>query len=611
MRLPWRAHGAARLAAGFGERAGWPPELTEAARERLARTQVSPEEAHLAWELARLPAGLTPADRAALRGLMLLLFEALGRGSTRLAIHELPERAGAVLGDRALAERMRANLEAGVYEELVGEGRPLVVRTGFLYSGRVLAVETRLAAQLASRTAPSAPPEDPLTRAALERVLSRPATGARGPIVLTDEQRRAVEVASVSPITVISGGPGTGKTSIVVTLLRVAMELGDLAPSAIALAAPTGKAAERMRASIEATLGAIEAPSPEDERLRAELAAPKTIHRLLGYSPSRRGFRRHRESPLSARLVVLDEGSMIDVFLMESVVAALDPRARLVVLGDAQQLPSVAAGAVFRDLSRRVPSVQLTRSHRVDPSRPEGSHILSVAAAVNRGELSPMSGPGVFLREVDDAGRLAFLRAWSAGVRLGSDARRTFARRDGSWQPLPLLESLFERSERRALLCVTRRGWRPTTVDAVNAHLHRQVTHELRWVAGEPVVVSRNDYERNVFNGDRGLLLWVADEDRPARLCAVFRRDAGFAAHPLEAIRGALDLGWATTVHKAQGSEYDEIALLLPDQDHPRLLTREVVYTAMTRARRRVEIVGDRGLLARAVARRIERSTGL
>jgi len=597
--------------AGFGEREGWPPELSEATRERLARTRVSSEDAHLAWELARLPPDLSPSHRAALQGLVLLLFEALGRGSTRVAVAEVRQRATAVLGDPALGERMIEALRDGSFEALIGEGRPLLLQEGFLYSDRVLAVETRLADAVTLRVDAPLRRDEREVRAALETVLAAPAIGPKGPIVLTDEQQHAVRLSSRAPISIISGGPGTGKTSIVVTLLRVAMQLGDLAPPSIALAAPTGKAADRMRSSIEATLSAIVTPTDADRRLSDELPAPRTIHRLLGYSPALRGFRRHRGSPLSARLVVLDEGSMIDVFLMESVIAALDPRAQLVVLGDAKQLPSVAAGAVFRDLSRRVPNVQLIQSHRVDPSRPEGSHILEVAAAINRGALPSLQGPGVFLRDVDEASRRSFLRSWAAGVQLGSDARRTFARRDGVWSSLPLLNALFERLERRALLCVTRHGWRPTTVEAVNAFMHREVSDSPLWVAGEPIVVSRNDYERHVFNGDRGTLLWVAEGDRAPRLSAVFRRDGGFAAHPLEAIRGVLELGWATTVHKAQGSEYDEVALLMPEQDHARLLTREVVYTALTRARRRVDIVGGRPLLGRAVARTMERSTGL
>ncbi|MCB9593804.1 MAG: AAA family ATPase [Sandaracinaceae bacterium] len=609
MTIPWRAHGAARIAAGLGERDGWPSELPEVAREALARADVSAEEAHVAWELARMTPGLEAEDRRALEALFLLVSEALARGSTRVGIAELAERAGLVLGDRALGARVEERLRAGAFDAMVGPGRPLVVEDGFVCSERVRAVEEALARRIAARLRDGVVVD---ASEALARVLERPATGPRGPVVLTDEQRRAVEVALGSPVSIVSGGPGTGKTSIVVTLLRAALQRGDVDPAAIALAAPTGKAADRMRGAIESALLAIEDPLDSDRALLDALPRPRTIHRLLGWSPSQRRFRHHETSPLSERLVVLDEGSMIDVFLMERVVASLGAGARLVLLGDAEQLPSVAAGAVFRDLADHVPTVRLTQSHRVDPSRPEGSHILDVAAGVNAGEVRPMSGPGAFLHDVDARGRRAFLRSWLERVRPDDLARRTFTRVDTVWDAPALLGGLFDHAERHALLCVTRHGWRPTSVEAVNLWMHQQFAGEARWVAGEPVLVTRNDYDRGLFNGDRGMLLWVAAAaDATPRLSAVFRREDRFVAHPLEAVRGLLELAWATTVHKAQGSEHDEVALLLPEQDHPRLLTREVIYTAITRARRVVHVVGDPIALGRAVRRRVERSTGI
>ena len=610
MTLPLRAHGAARVAASLGERAGWPPELSDVAREHLARADIAPEEQHLAWELARLAPGV--GDREALQGLALLLADALGRGSTRLALPSIRERAREVLGDETIGARIEALLAtppAGA-EAILGEGRALVVEGDHLYAERVLAVERALAERVAARAAAG---DVAVPVEALESVFARPAKGPRGPIELTDEQRRAVEVALGAPISMVSGGPGTGKTSIVVAMLRVAARLG-FEPESIALAAPTGKAADRMRASIGAALASLGDPDAPDERLRALLPAPRTLHRLLGFSPSSGRFRHHGESPLSARLVVLDEGSMIDVFLMERVISALRPEAQLVVLGDADQLPSVAAGAVFRDLSGAVPSVRLTKSHRLDPRQPEGSHILRVAGAINEGRLPALEGPGAFLRPAGPAEREAFLASWAARASLGDGARRTFVRDGDGWDAPALLAELFAKAERHRLLCITRRGRHATSVDTVNAWLHREAARGPgeRWVAGEPVLVSRNDYERGLFNGDQGVLLWVAGGlGEPPRLCAVFRRDASFAAHPLEAVRAGLELGWATTVHKAQGSEHDEVALLLPEVDHPRLATREIVYTAITRARRRVEIVGARGILARAVARKIERSSGI
>ena len=614
MTLPWHAHGAARVAAGLA-RVGTPylgaATLPESMQEALARADVSPAEQHLAWELSRGAPELSPPDRLALEGLVLLLFEALARGSTRVALAQLPARAALILGDRELGHRMQACAQDGTFDRLVGPDRPMCIERGFVYSDRVLAVEVRLAGRIRAQLERGAGAAPEARRRALADVLERPAIGPRGPVVLNAGQRRAVESALDARLLVISGGPGTGKTSVVVSILRAAVASGSVGPGSIALAAPTGKAADRMRGAIESALAGIEDPLPTDAILATELPTPRTLHRLLAYSPALRRFRRGAQSPLSERLVVLDESSMIDVFMMERVLAALHPSAQLILLGDTQQLPSVAAGAVFRDLSGRVPSVHLEESHRVDPARPEGAHILEVAGAFNRGVTPTLDGPGVRLLEADASGREGFLRAWFERVSLGASARRTFDSGSDGLGDRAGLERLFTASERAILLCITRRGWRPSSVRSVNAALHREATDDVRWVAGEPVVVGRNDYERGVFNGDRGLLLWVARAPERARLCAVFRQADGFVAHPLETIRSSLELGWATTVHKAQGSEFDEVALLLPERDHPRLLTREVIYTAVTRARRGVQIIGSLALLSRAVTRQIHRSTGI
>ncbi|MDQ3032011.1 MAG: ATP-binding domain-containing protein, partial [Myxococcota bacterium] len=165
-------------------------------------------------------------------------------------------------------------------------------------------------------------------------------------------------------------------------------------------------------------------------------------------------------------------------------------------------------------------------------------------------------------------------------------------------------------------LCVTR--GRATGADAINAWMGARLARERRVVSsslllvGEPVMVVRNDYERGLFNGDQGLVLWVREhEGAGARPALVVRRGERFVAHRLDAVRGLLERAYATTVHKAQGSEHDAVALVLPDEDVPRLLTREIVYTAITRARRSVLLVGSTELLAKAIARPAARTTGL
>ncbi len=654
----YRAHGAARILTGLGPDPSLPADLPESVREALVRADLSEADAHLAWELARLATGLDPNDHPALLAVVLVTQEALGRGSTRVRLARLANQArtlafeaGVIGAIDALMERARTATPDDPLSRLFGrpgDRKPLIVDGEHLYQERLFALEKRLAALLAHRVA-LAPRHD--ASAAIEAVCAHPA----GTVVLTDEQRDAVAAALRSPLSVVSGGPGTGKTSIVVAILRAALAAGVVDESSIALAAPTGKAADRMRGAIEGALSAIADPLPTDRALMSALPRPMTLHRLLGYSPSRGGFRHHAENPLSERLVIVDESSMIDVFLMERLAASLLPAAQLVLRGAAEQLPSVAAGAVFRDLGRagRVPSVVLTKSHRMNPDVPEGFNILQVAARVNEGELPPRvagraragmllpddlrglgvladlpkdlaSLGGVFLFEPrSPLDRERFVDFWYAhqarGPRaMGELATRTWARSEGEIEAseVDTLDRLFRHLERARLLCVTRSPARPTGVEAINASLHRRLADERSGsghllLAGEPILVHRNDYERGLFNGDQGVVLFTAQAGESPRPSAVFRKDEGFVAHPIEAVRASIEPGFATTVHKAQGSEHDVVALVLPETDSPRLLTREIVYTAITRARRSVLLVGSPELLARAAARRVERSTGI
>ncbi|RZO47493.1 MAG: exodeoxyribonuclease V subunit alpha [Sandaracinaceae bacterium] len=651
MTLGWSAHGAARVRGGFGADPRLPDALPDIMREQIARSEIAEEDAHLAWELARLAALPDPEDHLALLCVLLVALETLARGSTRVALSGIGPRARALLGASPdVIARIDALLDAP--PTLFGPPelrRPLVIEDGHLYLERVRAVEERLAERIRTRGGATLGAVDP--DAALAMLRERPAHGARGPMVLTDEQEAAVATALRAPFTVISGGPGTGKTSIVVAILRAALSQLALDSSAIALAAPTGKAADRMRRAIEGGLRAVAEPSDGDLALLDALPEPKTLHRLLGWSPSRGAFRHHMGNPLSERLVVVDESSMIDVFLMERLVESLHPQARLVLLGDAEQLPSVAAGAVFRDLGGAAPiaSVHLEKSHRMDPTQPEGFNVLHVARALNAGSvpaLAPLEGGlpsrpdalgqlealpprlealgGVSLFEPRTTlDREALLDAWYAErvrgpSKMRQRATQTWRHDAGRLLDPEGLAPLFAFMERARLLCVTRSAARPTGVEAINESLHRRFTADARasvgaalLLAGEPVLVHRNDYERGLFNGDQGMVLFTAEEGESPRPSAVFRREDGFVAHPIEAVRGAIELGYATTVHKAQGSEHDAVCLLLPDTDSPRLLTREIVYTAVTRARRSVLIVGARDLLQRAAARRIERSTGM
>ena len=413
-------------------------------------------------------------------------------------------------------------------------------------------------------------------------------------------------------LAVISGGPGTGKTALIGGIVRAWTALG-IDRELIAIAAPTGKAANRIA-----------------ELADAETPPPTTLHRLLGFSSGHdlRGgeFRHHDNRPLPHDAIIVDEASMVGLPLMEQLARALRPNARLVLLGDADQLPAVELGSVFRDLGPL--AVRLTTSHRMDPADPAGASVLRAARAIAAGDLDALgSSPsgGFSLREPGAGGAQvgrrhvqAFIDEWyEARIKPGLDlAARTFTLTGDGFDPGDAREATaaLDRQRQARLLTVTRTGF--TGSDRINAELGRRAgaTHEL--AAGTPVMITRNDYDRGLYNGDQGVVLSVSSSSssssgagRAPALAAVFRRDGVLVPFALPARAGVLSVAYASTVHKAQGSELEHAALLLPDADLP-LLSRELVYTAVTRVRRSITVVGRRELLAHAVARPLERSSG-
>ena len=626
-----------------GEPAGarFPLKLRAALRDH----DLGDEALFLAWELTGWPSGLAPGDRYALHRLVLASMVSVRQGSTRLPLDaagrarflqplylalggsdaEL-ERAIALLGDSALAQIVGRP----------GDYKPLVVDGSWLYHQRILASEERLVEALQARLKGTATPRAPAPiDAALADVLARPAVQRGKQVRLSAEQQAAVRTALSAQLTVISGGPGTGKTSIVASLLRVLARL-DVPPESVALAAPTGKAAYRMRESIERSLKAIAEPAAVDAALRCPDA--RTLHRLLGYSPRAGGrFLHHENNRLAESVVIVDEGSMIDLYLMERLLRAVRDDAALVLLGDADQLPSVDAGAVFRDLLPCTPSgVRLTESYRMDPIDPAGRAILLVARAMQAGQ--PLDGietratAGVLAFErverVEASERTAFFERWWRERVRGSDELVALGQQmyrlgvDGAFadDDRQRLERLFDHVESARILCATRGGQPGTGAAWVNDLLHRRRVADARMAgesepgalgAGEPVMMQHNDYERGLFNGDQGLVLRVATphEPRPQHM-VVFPRPDGHQAFHLEPLKPALRLSYAITIHKSQGSEFDHVAVLLPDEDLP-LLTRELLYTAVTRSRRSVVIVGAQALLEAAAARQVRRFSGI
>lgn len=635
---------------------------------RASELELDEGQLALGMELARLlPDTARTAHHDAFVGLVAALRLAESRGSTRLpldgaALDEHLEALGLGAAERELARALRTRPKAfAPVVGVPGDRAPLIVDADALGSHRLHVLEARVASTVLARvrtsdTVSSTPRvgaiesargmagdvgdvEDGALDAALADVLVRPS----GTVTLSEAQRAAVRSSARGRLALVSGEPGTGKTSIVVSMLRVLVRLG-VAPDRIALAAPTGKAADRMRSSILRALDAIGDPSPEDRALRAHVPESQTLHRLLGYSPTTGRFRQHERNPLGERVILVDESSMIGVALIDRLLRAASPDARVVLLGDAQQLPSVEAGAVFRDLCaalaeaddaigshdgpRTRPVARLTESFRMREDDPDGRHVLGIARAMNVGDeaqvlaevrrpgtLDRLGGHGVELVSGPDLPSL--LAAWERLAPPSPDATRAFDVSDGRLRPREVgrLRTLFDGLDHARLLCVTR--GRRTGVLALNELAH--VRHLARsgrdrgprFAAGEPVLVTRNDYERGLYNGDQGLVILARDGRGPVRRLAVFRRgDEDFVSFPIEVVESRLELAYAVTVHKAQGSEHERVAIVLPEEPAP-LLTRELLYTAVTRARRHVLIFGEEARLIEGVRRRVERQSAL
>jgi exodeoxyribonuclease V alpha subunit len=605
------------------------------------------EPAYLGWEIANAAPGFSGHEARAVAALSAALVGALRAGSTRLALDErrlAAALAGVGAADvlptvRSLLRRVGSDAigPAGAILGRPCDRKPLVVEDGWLSTERMQTLETRFCERVRLRvTGAPAAPETKASKRALAAV-------SGGPPPLTEEQKRAVREALRARLALVTGGPGSGKTTIIVALLRALLWMGVPA-EAVAIAAPTGKAAHRLEEAIAAGLSSAPLDMAE-AALRSRPPAPHTLHRLLGWSPGRGRFARHENDPLPHRVVVVDEASMVDLAMMDRLVRALKDDARLVLMGDADQLPSIEAGAVFRDLCAALGAVRLTTNLRVADDA-GARRIVLAAQAVNAGKTDGGFAEAVATRRsVDELTwqgvehldarwadvHDAFLRHWWT-TRVAVDASfverssRTYRFRQGAVEPEDAAElrALFQYPVRARILCATRARAFPASANSINdrllAHLAEGSPSELGWsgrrrrapelVPGAPVLVQRNDYERGLYNGDQGLVVHVDQGDATGpRPMAVFERPSGFDVFPLDAV-GDLAPAFAMTVHKAQGSEFDHLALVLPEEDLP-LVTRELVYTAITRARRSVILVGESHLLTRAVHRSVERFSGV
>jgi exodeoxyribonuclease V alpha subunit len=610
----------------------------------------------------------------ALAILVLALMIAQRQGSTRLPLGTQPKsplrtlvgdilRIAKLEVDGARVLKTITNLTATPrFNSVIGSNGdrvPLVVDDGHLYTERARWLEVRVAERLAARIAQ--PTRD--TAHVMADLAAR--SGARP---LTDEQSRAVRTALSGSLAVVTGGPGTGKTVVAATIVRGLARMGI---QHVALAAQTGKAANRLTQVIAEQLAAVtgsgsssaaslsESSFDADRALAAAPPAAQTLHRLLGYRRERAGFdsghrfAHHANNPLPVGAVIVDEASMIDLELMDALLDALPMSAPLIMIGDAHQLPAIDAGQILADLAKpdsvdiAKPTIDpaavaklssrvaiLEKSFRMDTSDPAGRAVYDLAQAVHAGE------PDSKLLTSRTASTLSFVGAewvdtakakkphdttlevaqaawhhWGGHTALLA-AERVFRFVDGRIDATQSadLEALWQLLARGRLLTVTRAL--PTGAVAINAYLHElaldrmSVTGRPEFVPGEPVMITANDYQRGLFNGDQGMIVRADEGLSRHHYRAVFRIGGELRPFAIEALRDRLELSWALTVHKSQGSELDGVALILPHDPLP-LVTRELIYTGITRARRGCAIVGSRAVFTHGCKLAALRYSGL
>jgi exodeoxyribonuclease V alpha subunit len=421
------------------------------------------------------------------------------------------------------------------------------------------------------------------------------------------------ELTARRRLEVIAGGPGTGKTTKVAHTVAELIEEaagGGSRPPLIALAAPTGKAAARLQEAVHgvtATLGTGEGVRERLLDLRAS-----TLHRLLGWRPgSHSRFAHHRGNRLPHDVVIVDETSMVSLSLMARLVEAVRPDARLILVGDPGQLTSIEAGVVLADIvagsGRDIGAgiVVLDRVHRF------GGGIARLAEAIRQGDADATvaalrDAPGeITWLAVDDAyagvdRQLSLVRERA----VAAGAAVLAAGRDGEAQ------AALDALGRFRLLCAHRRGpfgvsdW-TSRVQAWLGAATPDLDLEQRDYVGRPLLITQNDYELGLYNGDTGVVV----QDSDGHATAAFER-GGELLHFSPLRLGAVDTVYAMTIHKSQGSQFDTAAVLLPDAGS-RILTRELLYTAVTRARRELILLGSEEAVRRAVERPVARASGL
>ena len=464
---------------------------------------------------------------------------------------------------------------------------PLIIEQNRLYLHRYWYYENRLAQQLTKMTELKHCDQlKTTTETLLDKYFGITAT--------IDWQRSAAIMAINQNFCIITGGPGTGKTTTVVKILALLQELSDQ-PLLIALAAPTGKAAMRLQESI----GSNKATLPCTATIKSAIPeSVTTMHRLLGAKPASPYFRHNAKQPLVYDLVVVDEASMVDLALMSKLLDALKPGARLILLGDKDQLASVESGTVLADLTLALPqqTLELRKSHRFDGDIKKLATAINNQQDIEAWELFQSDNENIALLETDlidyiTQQQIAYLQL----ITKEAD-----------------FSEIYKAFNRFQALCATRLG--KNSVSDITLAVEKSLSEKKLihlsglWYSGRPIMITQNNAALQLYNGDIGICLRDKEQDNQLRV--FFQQADGSIKKYLPARIPHCETVFVMTIHKSQGSEFDEVLIILPETHNP-ILTKELLYTAITRAKKTIKLVANASVFYSTVRKRVQRVTGL